>query len=71
MQVNQGEIMTVVEAAELLDVEPTLVRRWIREKRLPAKRIGERLYVLERKHVEAWDRLDRKPGRRATLPEKK
>lgn len=71
MQVTQDEIMTVVEAAKLLDVKPTLVRRWIREERLPAKRIGKRLYVLDRKHVEAWSRLDRRPGRLATLKEKK
>lgn len=46
--------MTVAEAAQALQVHPTLVSRWIRDGRLPATRVHARLYLLQRADVEQF-----------------
>ena len=43
-----GEYMTVAEAATLLRVTPSTVRRWIRLGDVPAYRIGQRRVALRR-----------------------
>ncbi len=46
-------ILTRVQVAELLDVHPQVVGRWVRREGLPAHRIGRSLrFVLS--EVEAW-----------------
>lgn len=42
-----GEYVTVTEAARRTDRQPELIRRWIREKRIPAVKIGRDLFVAE------------------------
>lgn len=62
--------MTVAKAAEELGVSESLVRRWIREKRLPAKQYGQRLYLVSSKAIEEFKKLDRRHGVRTELPKR-
>ena len=48
MRVVDEEYVTVAEAAMLLRVAPSTVRRWIREGDVPAYRIGRRRVALKR-----------------------
>ena len=42
------ELMTVEEVSEYLKVHPEVVRRWLREKRLPGIKIGKNGELLKR-----------------------
>lgn len=48
MRAADEEFVTVAEAAALLGVAPSTIRRWIREGDLPAHRIGRRRVALRR-----------------------
>jgi excisionase family DNA binding protein len=48
MSVVDEEYLTVAEAATLLRVAPSTIRRWIREGDVPAHRIGRRRVALRR-----------------------
>jgi excisionase family DNA binding protein len=48
MRAVDEEFLTVAEAAKLLRVAPSTVRRWIREGDVPAHRIGRRRVALRR-----------------------
>ena len=48
MRAVDEEFVTVAEAATLLRVAPSTVRRWIREGDVPAYRIGRRRVALKR-----------------------
>jgi excisionase family DNA binding protein len=48
MRAVDEEFLTVAEAATLLRVAPSTVRRWIREGDVPAYRIGRRRVALKR-----------------------
>lgn len=48
--------LSVVEAASLLRVAPSTIRRWIREGRLPASRVGQRRVALRLADVEGMVR---------------
>lgn len=48
----KDEYVTVVEAAELLGVAQSTIRRWIREERVPAYRLGDRRILLRRHDLE-------------------
>jgi excisionase family DNA binding protein len=48
MHALDEEYVTVAEAATLLHVAPSTVRRWIREGEVPAYRIGRRRVALKR-----------------------
>jgi excisionase family DNA binding protein len=39
---DDGELLTVEEAASILKVKPSTVRHWVREGRMPALRLGPR-----------------------------
>jgi excisionase family DNA binding protein len=45
------EFYTPGQVAEMLQVSPATVRRWIREGQLPAQRVGPRLYRIRREDV--------------------
>lgn len=48
MRTVDEEFLTVAEAATLLRVAPSTIRRWIREGDVPAHRIGRRRVALKR-----------------------
>ncbi|MGH2615050.1 MAG: helix-turn-helix domain-containing protein [Thermomicrobiales bacterium] len=48
MRIIDEEYLTVAEAAALLRVAPSTIRRWIREGDLPAYRLGRRRVALRR-----------------------
>jgi excisionase family DNA binding protein len=48
MRALDEEFLTVAEAATLLRVAPSTIRRWIREGDVPAHRIGRRRVALLR-----------------------
>jgi excisionase family DNA binding protein len=48
MRTMDEEFVTVAEAATLLRVAPSTIRRWIREGNVPAHRIGRRRVALRR-----------------------
>jgi excisionase family DNA binding protein len=48
MRAVDEEFLTVAEAATLLRVAPSTIRRWIREGDVPAHRIGRRRVALRR-----------------------
>lgn len=48
MRAVDEEFVTVAEAAQLLRVAPSTIRRWIREGEVPAYRIGRRRVALKR-----------------------
>jgi excisionase family DNA binding protein len=48
MHTLDEEYVTVAEAATLLRVNPSTIRRWIRQGDLPAYRIGQRRVALKR-----------------------
>lgn len=48
MRAIEEEYLTVAEAAALLRVAPSTIRRWIREGDLPAYRLGKRRVGLKR-----------------------
>ena len=47
------ELYSPGEVAEMLQVSPATVRRWIREGQLPAQRVGPRLYRIRKEDVRA------------------
>ncbi len=46
--IADGDYVTVKEAASLVRVAPSTIRRWIREGTLPACRVGQRRIALKR-----------------------
>lgn len=55
--------LTVPEAAGVIGVTDSLVRRWVRDGRLPHKKIGEKVRVIPAQAVEKMRKTARKPGR--------
>jgi len=51
MSAVDEEYLTVAEAATLLRVAPSTIRRWIRQGDVPAHRIGHRRVALKRKDL--------------------
>jgi excisionase family DNA binding protein len=65
MNAIEEQYLTVAEAARLLRVAPSTIRRWIREGDLPAYRMGKRRLALRRTDVDtmiAPTRLDAAHG---------
>lgn len=63
-----GELVTVAEAAALLRVAPSTIRRWIRQGDIPAYRIGPRRVAIERAALSAVVAPARSPGGIAAQP---
>lgn len=53
IEAQSTEMLTVDEAAGRLGKTPATVRRWFNEGRLPGRRVGERVILVERASVEA------------------
>ena len=52
---DQGDrLMSVKEAAEVLQVSAYMVRQWARERRIPAIRMGDRYWRFRRSSLDAW-----------------
>jgi len=59
MKHEPDEMLSLGRVAAMLDVHVATVRRWIREGRLPARRIGRRLFVARRDLIRSAHRLKR------------
>lgn len=64
MATELTDVLSTVEAAAELGITDSLVRRYIRDKDLPAKRLGERSYAIYRRDLERFKR-ERASNRRA------
>lgn len=53
MSAREDDYLTVIEAASLMRVAPSTVRRWIREGDVPAYRLGKRRIALRRTDLSA------------------
>ena len=63
------DIVTVAKAAEIIGVDQSLVRRWIRQRRLPAILHGARSYAVAKVAVDEIAQMPRKRGNSIELPE--
>lgn len=61
MTVATIELLSTQDVADLLGITRSLVLRYIREKRLPAQRIGSQ-WVVERRDMDAFNAQPRRPG---------
>jgi len=59
---EEDEILTTREAAELLKVNPVVLARWANEGRIPAARLGNRRWRFRRQELIEW-LFDRGAGR--------
>lgn len=51
---QQDRLLTVDEAAKVLQVSTYLVRQWARERAIPAIRLGGRYWRFRRSSLDAW-----------------
>lgn len=63
MSTEINGFFSIPEAAGIIGVTDSLVRRWVRDGRLPCKKIGEKVRVIPAKAVEEMRKTERKPGR--------
>jgi excisionase family DNA binding protein len=54
--------LSIKEAAEFFGVTDSLVRRWVRDNRLPYKRVGSRVKLVPVSAAEKFAKIERKPG---------
>lgn len=50
----EDRLLSVDEAAEVLQVSAYVVRQWARERRIPAVRLGQRYWRFRRSSLDAW-----------------
>lgn len=62
--------LTVVQAAKRLGIDPSQLRRYILDGRLPAEAITPRLYLIDEAALAAFAELPRKRGWRKGKPRK-
>lgn len=65
-----GDEVTVEEAARIIGMHPGAVRRAIQAGRITARRIGQRVYLIEREEAERYRDNAPKRGRPRTTPPK-
>lgn len=58
-----GNLLTVAQAAKILNVHPSLVRRWIQRGAIKADKVTNRLYLIDESHLSEFQATKRKPGR--------
>ena len=51
---EQQPFLTPKEVSDLLQVSVQTVRRWIKEKSLPAYKVGPRMWRIKRADLEEW-----------------
>lgn len=59
---KQLDLISTTEAAKILGVTDSLVRRWGREGKLRVVEFGPRAKLLDRSEVVRLSKVDRKPG---------
>lgn len=50
----EDRLLTVEEAAKVLQVSPYMVREWARDRKIPAIRLGKRYWRFRRSSLNAW-----------------
>jgi excisionase family DNA binding protein len=61
MAINMQEVCTTKEAAEIIGIHETLVRRYCQQARISAKQVGKQ-WILDRTDVEKFAKKDRPYG---------
>lgn len=54
--------VSIPEAAGIIKVSDSLVRRWVRDGRLPHVMAGEKIRLIPRKAAETFAKTKRRPG---------
>jgi excisionase family DNA binding protein len=54
--------LSIPEAANVLGVSDSLVRRWVRNGTLPHLKIGDKVRIIPRRTVEKFAAIPRRPG---------
>ena len=54
MELNEGRVYTIKEAAEILNVHPGTVERYIREGQLTAAKLGGRTVRIQGRDIQAF-----------------
>lgn len=57
---NFSDYVTIPKAAEIIGVTESLVRRWVRADKIPAKKIGKAMRVIELKALKNFDKTRQK-----------
>lgn len=63
IELTMSDLLTVTQAAALIGVDESLVRRYIRENRLPHVAISKRIRLVRRKDAQAFAKRSRPVGR--------
>lgn len=53
-EAREDRLLTVDEAADVLQVSAYMIRQWARERRIPAIRMGDRYWRFRRSSLDAW-----------------
>lgn len=51
---RDDRLLSVNEAADVLQISPYMVRQWARERKIPAIRLGQRFWRFRRSSLEVW-----------------
>lgn len=60
---REDRLLTVDEAAEILQVSADLVRRWAQRDQIPSVRLGHRTLRFRRSSLDAWIADRERPAR--------
>ena len=58
--------VSIPEAAGIIHVSDSLVRRWVRNGTLPHVKVGDKVRLIPRKAAEKFAKTERKPGPKAS-----
>ena len=54
MSATEDRLLSVNEAADVLQISAYTLRQWARERKIPAIRMGERFWRFRRSSLDAW-----------------
>lgn len=60
---DQDRLLSVDEAAGVLQISPYMVRQWAREQKIPAIRMGGRFWRFRKSSLDAWINDQERPAR--------